>query len=64
MKNVMANIHPFYDVYVSEQNMGFWKIVVEGVLLFGIPKLISLATRKQIRQWCILDVLGYGRSLP
>jgi hypothetical protein len=32
MKNVMANIHPFYDVYVSERNMGFWKIVMEGVL--------------------------------
>jgi len=33
MKNVMANIHPFYDVYVSENNMGFWKIIMEGVFL-------------------------------
>jgi hypothetical protein len=31
MKNVMANIHPYYDVYVSEKNMGFWKIILEGV---------------------------------
>jgi hypothetical protein len=31
MKNVMANIHPFYDVYVSEKNMEFWKVVMEGV---------------------------------
>jgi hypothetical protein len=32
MKNVMANVHPFYDVYVSEKNMEFWKVVMEGVL--------------------------------
>jgi hypothetical protein len=32
MKNVMANIHPYYDVYVSEKNMGFWKIIMEGVI--------------------------------
>jgi hypothetical protein len=31
MKNAMANIHPFYDIYVSETEMGFWKIVMEGV---------------------------------
>lgn len=27
----MANPHPHYDVYVSESNIGFWKIVMEGV---------------------------------
>lgn len=31
MKNIVANPHPHYDVYVSESNMGFWKIVMQGV---------------------------------
>ena len=30
MKNVVANPHPYYDVYVSESNMAFWKIVMQG----------------------------------
>ena len=25
-----ANIHPYYDVYVSESDMSFWKVVMEG----------------------------------
>jgi ubiquitin-protein ligase len=32
MKNVRTNPHPYYDVYVSETNMGFWKVVMEGPL--------------------------------
>jgi hypothetical protein len=31
MRNTVANIHPYYDVYVSESDMCFWKIVLEGV---------------------------------
>jgi len=27
----MSNPHPFYDIYVSETNMAFWKVVMEGV---------------------------------
>lgn len=28
----MANGHPYYDVYVSESKITFWKIVMEGVI--------------------------------
>jgi len=31
MKTIRANPHPYYDVYVSEKNMAFWKVVMEGV---------------------------------
>jgi hypothetical protein len=31
IKNIATNIHPSYDVYVSESNMGFWKVVMKGV---------------------------------
>lgn len=27
---IAANPHPSYDVYVSESNMGFWKVVLSG----------------------------------
>ena len=30
VRNVAANSHPKYEVFVSESNMGFWKIVMEG----------------------------------
>jgi ubiquitin-protein ligase/Mg-chelatase subunit ChlD len=30
IRNITANPHPSYDVYVSESNMGFWKIVMSG----------------------------------
>ncbi|KAF3916837.1 hypothetical protein ABW20_dc0109422 [Dactylellina cionopaga] len=30
IRNVVEQPHPFYDVFVSESNMGFWKIVMEG----------------------------------
>lgn len=30
IKNIALNAHPHYDVYVSESNMGFWKIVMQG----------------------------------
>jgi len=30
MRNVMVNPHGFYDVFVSEANMTFWKVVMEG----------------------------------
>jgi len=30
IKNMATNIHPYYDVYVSESNMGFWKVVMQG----------------------------------
>ncbi|KAF7502960.1 hypothetical protein GJ744_004774 [Endocarpon pusillum] len=30
IRNMTANPHPSYDVYVSESNMGFWKIVMSG----------------------------------
>lgn len=30
IRNIAANPHPSYDVYVSESNMGFWKIVLCG----------------------------------
>lgn len=25
-----ANQHPYMDVYISESNMGFWKVVMQG----------------------------------
>jgi ubiquitin-protein ligase len=28
--DIAAHSHPSYDVYVSESNMGFWKVVLEG----------------------------------
>lgn len=30
LRNISANPHPHYDVYVSESNFGFWKVVMEG----------------------------------
>lgn len=27
----MASCHPYYDVYVSETNVGFWKVIMQGV---------------------------------
>ena len=30
IREVAAQAHPSYDVYVSESNMGFWKIVLQG----------------------------------
>ena len=64
MKNVMANIHPFYDVYVSEKNMGFWKIIMEGVFVLKPSELISSAARKHVCWRRVLDVLRYGLHLP
>ena len=31
MRHAITNRHPFYDIYVSETNMGFWKVVMEAV---------------------------------
>jgi hypothetical protein len=31
ISKAMLTSHPYYDLYVSDQNMGFWKIVMEGV---------------------------------
>ena len=44
---MIANIHPYYDVYVSEDDMSLWKIVMEGVnclppntlLIFSLQKV-------------------------
>ncbi|PVH87391.1 hypothetical protein DL98DRAFT_448903 [Cadophora sp. DSE1049] len=30
IRNILANPHPHYDIYVSETNMSFWKIIVQG----------------------------------
>jgi ubiquitin-protein ligase/Mg-chelatase subunit ChlD len=30
IRNLASNPHPSYDVYVSESNMGFWKVVMSG----------------------------------
>lgn len=30
LKNVTANPHPYYEVFVSERNMGFWKVLMQG----------------------------------
>ena len=30
LKNVTANPHPYYEVFVSERNMGFWKVIMQG----------------------------------
>jgi ubiquitin-protein ligase len=30
LRNMSANPHPHYDVYVSESNISFWKIVMQG----------------------------------
>lgn len=30
LMNITANPHPFYEVFVSERNMGFWKILMQG----------------------------------
>ena len=39
MRNILANPNPQYDVYVSESNIGFWKIVMKGV---GVHSLLFL----------------------
>lgn len=31
MREIAANPHPMYDCYVSEADMFFWKVVIEGV---------------------------------
>lgn len=30
LKNITANPHPYYEVFVSERNMGFWKVIMQG----------------------------------
>jgi ubiquitin-protein ligase len=30
MQHIVANPHPHYDVYVNEENMAFWKVVMQG----------------------------------
>jgi hypothetical protein len=40
MAKAILETHPYYDVYVSEQNMGFWKVVMKGVPSFIHPVLI------------------------
>jgi len=30
IRDIAAHPHPSYDVYVSETNMGFWKVVLQG----------------------------------
>ncbi|KAH8659259.1 hypothetical protein BGZ60DRAFT_544304 [Tricladium varicosporioides] len=30
MRQIVANPHPYYDIYVSESNMSFWKVVMQG----------------------------------
>ncbi|OCL07298.1 hypothetical protein AOQ84DRAFT_342003 [Glonium stellatum] len=30
IRNIVASPHPHYDVYVSESNMAFWKVVMQG----------------------------------
>jgi len=30
IRDLAAHPHPSYDVYVSESNMGFWKVVLKG----------------------------------
>jgi len=30
MARAISESHPYYDIYVSEQNMGFWKVVMKG----------------------------------
>jgi predicted AlkP superfamily phosphohydrolase/phosphomutase len=47
MKNAMANIHPFYDIYVSETEMGFWKIVMEGVYAV-VHSLLMLSSPQKV----------------
>jgi len=43
---MIANIHPYYDVYVSEDDMSLWKIVMEGVNLSAAPYLLTFSLRK------------------
>jgi uncharacterized protein YegL len=33
MREIAANPHPMYDCYVSESDMFFWKVVIQGVSL-------------------------------
>ena len=30
IRSIVANPHPHYDVYLSESNMSFWKVVMQG----------------------------------
>ncbi|KAF3931222.1 hypothetical protein ABW19_dt0209355 [Dactylella cylindrospora] len=30
IRSISRNPHPYYDVYVSDSNMGFWKIIMQG----------------------------------
>ncbi|KAE9366198.1 hypothetical protein N431DRAFT_549163 [Stipitochalara longipes BDJ] len=30
IRNIVANPHPHYDVYLSESNMSFWKVIMQG----------------------------------
>jgi len=30
IRNIVAHPHPHYDVYLSESNMSFWKVVMQG----------------------------------
>lgn len=31
MRNILVNQNPQYEVYVSESDIGFWKVVMQGV---------------------------------
>ncbi|KAK6523109.1 hypothetical protein TWF694_006007 [Orbilia ellipsospora] len=30
IRRIASNPHPYYDVYVSDENIGFWKIIMQG----------------------------------
>jgi hypothetical protein len=55
MAKAILETHPYYDVYVSEQNMGFWKVVMKGVPSFVLSILITAAW-KCILGWYLFDV--------
>lgn len=37
IRNCGALVHPHYDIYICEENIGFWKIAMEGKLAFAEP---------------------------
>ena len=56
MRTAMANQHPYYDIYVSENNIGFWKVVMEGVRTMNVRSLTCsrrLACTQMERFCCI-----------
>ncbi len=41
VKDVAANHHPQYEVFVSEADIGFWKVVIRALFARHVPRIYA-----------------------